>query len=169
MRAVAAPVRDGFGDVVAALAVSGAHAELDDIERVARQVAAAATELTEQLIAERAVTVLRTDHARVAYDAFAPVYDRFTAGHDQATWTGGILELAEAAGLRGRRVLDVACGTGNAIPPMLARGFEVTGVDISAAMLAHARDKLGAQVDAARRRHARASGARRVRPRLVAV
>lgn len=51
VRAVAAPVRDGFGDVVAALAVSGAHAELDDVERVARQVAAAATELTEQLIA----------------------------------------------------------------------------------------------------------------------
>jgi DNA-binding IclR family transcriptional regulator len=51
VRAVAAPVRDGFGDVVAALAVSGAHAELADMDRATRQVAAAADELTEQLIA----------------------------------------------------------------------------------------------------------------------
>jgi IclR family acetate operon transcriptional repressor len=50
VRAIAAPVRDGFGDVVAALAVSGAPGELGDMDRAARQVAAAADELTEQLI-----------------------------------------------------------------------------------------------------------------------
>ena len=49
VRAIAAPVRDGFGDVVAALAVSGARAELEDIDRAARHVAAAAGDLTEQL------------------------------------------------------------------------------------------------------------------------
>jgi DNA-binding IclR family transcriptional regulator len=52
VRAVAAPVRDGFGDVVAALAVSGPRAALDDIDRTTRQVAAAADELTERLVAD---------------------------------------------------------------------------------------------------------------------
>jgi DNA-binding IclR family transcriptional regulator len=51
VRAVAAPVCDGFGDVVAALAVSGARSELGDVDRAARQVGAAARELSERLIA----------------------------------------------------------------------------------------------------------------------
>jgi DNA-binding IclR family transcriptional regulator len=51
VRAIAAPVRDAFGDVVAALALSGTGAELEDIDRAARQVAAAADELTAQLVA----------------------------------------------------------------------------------------------------------------------
>jgi DNA-binding IclR family transcriptional regulator len=51
VRAIAAPVRDRFGDVVAALAVSGGAAELDDTGRAARLLAAAADELTEQLVA----------------------------------------------------------------------------------------------------------------------
>jgi SAM-dependent methyltransferase len=93
------------------------------------------------------VTVVRSDHARAAYDALAPVYDRFTADHDQEAWTGGILELAEQAGLPGRRLLDVGCGTGSAIPPMLARGFDVRGVDISEAMLERAREKLGPGIE----------------------
>ena len=51
VRAIAAPVRDRFGDVIAALALSGGPAGLGDMDRAARQVAAAADELTEQLIA----------------------------------------------------------------------------------------------------------------------
>lgn len=93
------------------------------------------------------MTAPPVDHARCAYDAFAPVYDLFTGGHDQEAWTGSILELAEQAGLEGRRLLDVGCGTGSAIPPMLARGFEVVGVDISEAMLDRARSKVGPQVE----------------------
>jgi DNA-binding IclR family transcriptional regulator len=51
VRAVAAPVRDSFGDVVAALAVSGSHGDLDDMDDAARLVSAAADDLTERLIA----------------------------------------------------------------------------------------------------------------------
>ena len=51
VRAIAAPVRDTFGDVVAALAVSGPTGELKDVSRAARLVAAAADDLTERLIA----------------------------------------------------------------------------------------------------------------------
>ena len=83
------------------------------------------------------------EHARLAYDALAPSYDTFTEHHDQPSWTGALLALARDAGLRGTRLLDVGCGTGGAIAPMLDRGFTVTGVDISAAMLDVARAKVG--------------------------
>ena len=45
----------------------------------------------------------------------------------------------ERHGLRGQRLLDVACGTGKSFIPMLARGWEVTGCDISPAMVELAR------------------------------
>ncbi len=54
--------------------------------------------------------------------------------------------LAVAHGLVGRRLLDVACGTGKSLEPMLARGYEATGCDVSARMLATARPKLDPRV-----------------------
>jgi DNA-binding IclR family transcriptional regulator len=51
VRAIAAPVRDTFGDVVASLAVSGRPDELDDLPGAARLVAAAADDLTQRVIA----------------------------------------------------------------------------------------------------------------------
>jgi len=88
------------------------------------------------------MSTLDRHHARAAYDALARGYDRFTAGHDQKTWTGTVLELATMSGLSGRRLLDVACGTGSPIGPTVARGFEVVGVDISPQMLELARGKV---------------------------
>jgi SAM-dependent methyltransferase len=75
------------------------------------------------------------------YDAFAPHYDAFTFGSDYERWTQGVLEHAQEHGLRGRALLDVACGTGNSFLPFLRRGFEVVGCDSSAAMLAEAASK----------------------------
>ena len=49
VRAVAVPVRDGFGDVVAALAVSGDAQLLRDLERTADRAARAAGELSRAL------------------------------------------------------------------------------------------------------------------------
>jgi len=73
-------------------------------------------------------------HARVAYDGFAPFYDAFTAGHRYAEWTRDLEALAREAGLRGRRLLDVACGSGKSFLPFLERGYAVTACDISPAM-----------------------------------
>ena len=56
---------------------------------------------------------------------------------------GRIVALARRAGLRGRRALDVACGTGSSTEPLLDHGFEVTGVDGSDGMLDLARERLG--------------------------
>lgn len=75
------------------------------------------------------------------YDIFARFYDGFTAVSDYEVWTDNVLELAGRLGLRGDRLLDLACGTGKSFLPFLARGFHVTGCDVSSAMLAEAARK----------------------------
>jgi len=75
------------------------------------------------------------------YDAFARFYDAFTASSDYEVWTEHVLELTRRLGLRGNTLLDLACGTGKSFVPFLRRGFEVTGCDVSAAMLAEAARK----------------------------
>ena len=73
------------------------------------------------------------------YDVLAPAYDVLTAAHRHDEWLRGIERVALAHGLRGRRVLDVACGTGKSFAPLLRRGYDVTACDASAAMAARAR------------------------------
>jgi SAM-dependent methyltransferase len=87
--------------------------------------------------------------AAVAFDAFASCYDTFSEHQDYEWWWSALLPLAEAAGLSGRRVLDVACGTGKSLGPLLARGWSGVGVDASGGMLAQARRKLGSEVSLA--------------------
>src|SRR5918994_6255313 len=87
---------------------------------------------------ERAMTA---DLNPSAYDAFAPFYDAFTAQSDYEKWCDEVIELAVRNGLRGRRLLDLACGTGSSFLPFLRRGFDVTGCDASRAMLAEAARK----------------------------
>lgn len=84
--------------------------------------------------------------AEVTYEAIAPVYDLYTAHHDYEGWIAELLPLLERRGLRGNRLLDVGCGTGKSFLPMLPRGWEVTGCDISASMLALAQTKVGGEV-----------------------
>ncbi len=51
--------------------------------------------------------------------------------------------IAGVVPLRGRRVLDLACGPGRHSSALLDAGARVTGIDLSAALLAHARERLG--------------------------
>lgn len=87
-----------------------------------------------------------TRWAELTYEAIAPVYDTYTAHHDYEGWLGDLLLALERRGLRGRRLLDVGCGTGKSFLPMLPRGWEVTGCDISPSMLELARGKVGEEV-----------------------
>jgi SAM-dependent methyltransferase len=48
---------------------------------------------------------------------------------------------AKSAGRVGRPVLELACGTGRLTIPIAQIGVEITGLDLSASMLAHARNK----------------------------
>jgi SAM-dependent methyltransferase len=81
--------------------------------------------------------------AQKSYDTYAPVYDDFNREYRYERWTGRLLEKAEAAGLSGNRLLDIGCGTGLSFLPLLENGWQVTGCDISPAMLEVARSKVG--------------------------
>jgi SAM-dependent methyltransferase len=94
----------------------------------------------------RASDIEQDDPALLSYEAMAPVYDAFVAPYDYERWTSGILAAAEAQGIGGQRLLDVACGTGKSFLPMLVRGWEVTGCDLSPSMLAIAREKVSGEV-----------------------
>lgn len=83
------------------------------------------------------------DPVRTAYDAFAGFYDAFTAEHRDAEWAAALEGVARGAGLDGHRLLDLGCGTGRSFLPMLDRGYDVVGVDVSPRMLDVAAGKAG--------------------------
>lgn len=88
------------------------------------------------------------DPALVAYQAFAPVYDEFNHLNDYEMWIGrSLLPELEKHGLRHGRVLDVGCGTGRAFAPLLRRGWEIRGCDLSPAMLERAALEGGDRVE----------------------
>jgi ubiquinone/menaquinone biosynthesis C-methylase UbiE len=84
--------------------------------------------------------------AEIAYEALAPAYDDFTAHHNYDLWLGALMPKLEKHGIPGKRLLDVACGTGKSFLPLLKQGWEVTACDISPAMVALAREKVGEKV-----------------------
>jgi SAM-dependent methyltransferase len=83
------------------------------------------------------------DAALRAYDAFAPVYDGFTVELDYEPWLSEVLPRLERYGLSGNHLLDVGCGTGESLLPMLERGWRAVGCDISPAMIEIAKEKIG--------------------------
>ena len=72
------------------------------------------------------------------YDLLAPVYDLLTVGYGHDHWLRELEALALEHGLAGRRLLDVACGTGSSFLPLLLAGYEVTACDLSSEMAARA-------------------------------
>jgi SAM-dependent methyltransferase len=87
------------------------------------------------------------ESARETYDRYAPVYDETNAQNDYEMWLGAtLLPELEKHGLRKDLALDVGCGTGRAFDPLLDRGWQVVGCDVSPGMLAEARRKFGDRV-----------------------
>jgi len=73
-----------------------------------------------------------------AFDQISTVYDATRDPLDSGTLDALTARLKE----RGvHRLLEVGVGTGRVSAPLLARGFEMTGVDASGRMLAYARTK----------------------------
>jgi len=88
------------------------------------------------------------DPALAAYEAFASFYNEFNHLNDYEMWLGRtLLPELEKHGLKHGRALDVACGTGRAFAPLLKRGWEVRGCDISPSMLERARQEAGGKVE----------------------
>ncbi len=94
-----------------------------------------------------AIGLSERESAREAYDRYAPVYDECNAENDYEMWLGEVLlpEL-EKHGLQKGWALDVGCGTGRAFEPLLDRGWQVVGCDVSPGMLAEAARKFGSAV-----------------------
>ncbi|HEU4976848.1 MAG TPA: class I SAM-dependent methyltransferase [Baekduia sp.] len=82
------------------------------------------------------------DPVAETYARLAPHYDAFTRGNDHGRWLRGLERLAQRHGLRGRTVLDVACGTGRSLRPLVDLGYRGHGCDLSPAMLDIARERL---------------------------
>lgn len=84
--------------------------------------------------------------AREAYDRAASLYDGWEW---QEFWRRSelplVLDQAERLGIHGR-ILDAGTGTGIYAEAMERRGDRVVGLDVSAAMLARARARLGGAV-----------------------
>src|SRR5262245_57585407 len=75
------------------------------------------------------------------YEAYAPIYDAIGQGRWSARLAAWALDWLARRDARPRRVLDLACGTGEAALIFAQAGCDVVGVDRSAAMLAIARGK----------------------------
>jgi SAM-dependent methyltransferase len=77
------------------------------------------------------------------YSELASYYDRIYWWKDYAQEVDFLLKVFHRYGVRGKRILEVACGTGNHTKLLAAAGYRVTGVDVSDDMLAIARRKVG--------------------------
>ncbi|MEI2665533.1 class I SAM-dependent DNA methyltransferase [Rossellomorea sp. LJF3] len=79
----------------------------------------------------------------MSYERFAYVYDYLMQDVPYDGW----LEYVNRQAIRhqGRRVLDIACGTGELSLRLARDGYDVTGVDLSQDMLTIAQEKASAQ------------------------
>jgi SAM-dependent methyltransferase len=82
-----------------------------------------------------------TSRAAPIYDAYAPIYDAIGQGHFSARMAAWTLRWLDRRGARPTRMIDLACGAGEAALVFAAAGCAVVGVDRSAPMLEIARGK----------------------------
>ena len=71
----------------------------------------------------------------------APYYDLLMSDVPYENWVTYLKELLEERHAKPRRILDLACGTGNVTELLAAEGFAMTGVDIASDMIAAAKSK----------------------------
>jgi len=83
------------------------------------------------------------------YDPFSADYDRFVNWEGRLAYEFPFIEQQLTAS-GGRRVLDTACGTGMHAIALAQRGYDVTGVDLSAGMIERAWENAAAVGSGAR-------------------
>jgi SAM-dependent methyltransferase len=81
-----------------------------------------------------------------AYTRLAAVYDEIVVDPTYDRWAAFLHETWAGDDAGVRSILDVCCGTGLMAAELIALGYQVAGVDSSAAMLARARLLLGPDV-----------------------
>lgn len=75
------------------------------------------------------------------YDDFAGVYDTLMDDYDYDAWSAYYLSLMQMGGRQPVRIAECACGTGSLSVRFARAGLNVTGVDLSNAMLRRAEEK----------------------------
>lgn len=78
---------------------------------------------------------------RAMYGRLAGYYDVTHDAQDYRAQTDLVDAAFQEYGTGGKRVLDIACGTGEHARYMVEKGYDVTGIDLSEEMLAIARHK----------------------------
>lgn len=69
------------------------------------------------------------------YNGFAEIYDQLMTNVDYNGWADFYRSMMAAYGIRGGKICECACGTGNLTIPLQKLGFQVTGIDLSQEML----------------------------------
>ncbi|MGE7601149.1 class I SAM-dependent DNA methyltransferase [Peribacillus sp. NPDC097675] len=81
----------------------------------------------------------------MTYERFAYVYDELMKDAPYEKWLLILTAKLEQYGIEGRKVLDLACGTGEITVELAQHGFDVSGVDLSDEMLMVANEKAAKQ------------------------
>lgn len=81
-----------------------------------------------------------------SYNTFAQFYDCLTENVDYEVRSEYISNFFSVFGNNGRRVLDLACGTGTSAKLLRKKGYDVAGIDISEEMLTIAESKCNGNV-----------------------
>lgn len=79
----------------------------------------------------------------MTYREFAYLYDTLMEDVPYDRWVDWVNSLCSEYGSGGKKLLDLACGTGELSVRLSHAGFEVSGVDLSEDMLAVAQAKAG--------------------------
>jgi len=77
----------------------------------------------------------------MTYGQFAYLYDELMKDAPYDRWARLVIDYSSKYEIRGKRLLDLACGTGELSVRLSKAGFEVTGIDLSDDMLTVASDK----------------------------
>jgi len=81
------------------------------------------------------------DTASQPFSNFAKVYDSFMHFVDYEGWAKYVKRILDFYDIKGKKLLDLACGTGKCSVLFAEESFEVTGIDISQSMLDVAKAK----------------------------
>ncbi|KZD34862.1 SAM-dependent methyltransferase [Bacillus cereus] len=79
------------------------------------------------------------------YEQFALLYDELMNDVPYDKWVEFTEESLQQASMKEAKILDVACGTGNVTLPLVRKGYDLIGVDLSEEMLTVAQQKLGGE------------------------
>lgn len=75
------------------------------------------------------------------YGDFAYYYDRLMRDVDYSMWADYVADIFDRHGCSPELVADLGCGTGSFCLEMAQRGYDMTGIDVSAEMLSIAKQK----------------------------